>query len=343
MQAGAKRWIKFAVKVTTAAVVGLVVAGMIYEKIGERQDRERYPQIGRSVDIGGRTLNIYCSGQGDPTVVFEAPGHAAGYAWISVQPEVAKFTQACWYDRAGYGWSDPGPSPRTFVAIAKDLHALLHAAAVPPPYVLVGGFGTGSFHVRVYNGLYPNEVAGAVIEGAADPEVEGHELKYMKGALSSFPPWARRFGCAVVAPAMLHVGLQRLLGNPGAGRPYTFIGLHQDQRQELYFLSTNPSIARTEGEACSHEENNEEVREAGNFGSRPLVILEDAEPSRAPSPQYEKAIEAFNDYWFHQLLPRLAALSTRGHLVLDKNAAAPETVIKAVRDVVTEVRAEQQK
>ena len=95
-------------------VVGLLLAGILYEQIGEHRDRKRYPQIGRSVNIGGRTLNLYCSGEGSPSVIFEGAGHTAGYAWANMQREVAKFTRACWYDRAGYGWSDPGPSPRTF-------------------------------------------------------------------------------------------------------------------------------------------------------------------------------------------------------------------------------------
>jgi len=86
-----------------------------------------------------------------------------------------------------------------------------------------------------------------------------------------------------------------------------------------------------------------EVREAGNFGSRPLVVLERSERVQAPSPEYEKATEAFNDYWFHQLLPRLAGLSTRGRLVLAGDLEAPEAVAEAVREVTTEVRAEPQK
>jgi hypothetical protein len=61
-------------------IVALVVTGLLYEQTGERRDRKRYPQIGRSVDIGGRTLNIFCSGDGAPTVIFESAGHTAGYA-----------------------------------------------------------------------------------------------------------------------------------------------------------------------------------------------------------------------------------------------------------------------
>jgi len=142
-----KPWRKLAL---LAALV--MIAGLAYERLEERRDRQRYAQIGQSIDIGGRTLNIYCSGQGGPTVVFETGGHAAGYGWESVQREVAKFSEACWYDRAGYGWSEPGPIPVTSKVRAKDLHRLLAGADVPSPYVLVG-VATEDFtfaSIRVY-------------------------------------------------------------------------------------------------------------------------------------------------------------------------------------------------
>src|SRR2546426_8794495 len=135
----------------------LILAGWSYEQ--RRRDKVRYPQVGRPVDIGGRTLNLYCSGEVGPTVVFDTFSHQAGLSWTAVQPRAAEFARACWYDRAGYGWSDPGPLPRTFKAVATDLHALLKEAGVPPPYVLVGSNDAAS-NIRVYNGLYPGEVAG---------------------------------------------------------------------------------------------------------------------------------------------------------------------------------------
>jgi hypothetical protein len=101
--------IRVAAKGLALLMAVLVLTGVLYEQTGERTDRKRYPRIGRSVDIGGRSLNIYCSGDGNPTVILESAGHTAGYSWIDIQPEVAKLTRACWYDRAGYGWSDAGP------------------------------------------------------------------------------------------------------------------------------------------------------------------------------------------------------------------------------------------
>ena len=85
-------------------------------------------------------------------MILDTPGMEPGYHWSHIQPEIAKFTRACWFDRAGIGWSDPGPYPRTSAEIAKDLHTLLNSAGVPAPYVLVGA-SFGGLNVRVYNGF----------------------------------------------------------------------------------------------------------------------------------------------------------------------------------------------
>ena len=227
------------------AMVAAVLAGITYEQVGRRQDRKRYPQIGLSVDIGGRTLNIYCLGEGSPTVIFDSGGHTAGYSWISIQPRVAKFSRACWYDRAGYGWSDPGPRPRTFQAVMNDLHKLLQADAIPPPYVFVGTNLSG-MHVRVYTGLYPSEVAGAVLADSSYPDAHSYEPKFMWGPLAFLPPGLRTVGCAVVMPAMLRLGLHRILWRLRGLRRLGATDLTAEQQEELYFLSGTP-IAQTGG------------------------------------------------------------------------------------------------
>ena len=316
----------------------LLLTGFAYEQIGRRADRHRYAQIGRSVSIGRRTLNIFCSGEGTPTVVFDAAGHTAGYSWIDVQPQVAQFTRACWYDRAGYGWSDPGPSPRTFEAIAADLHALLHAAQVQTPVVLVGPTAA-AFHIRVYNGLYPGEVAGAVLIHPADTDIFAHEPESMKGRLASAPPWIQRLGCKALRPVFLNFGLLRLMGNPGSGRPWGIDNLSPDQQRELNFLSKNPETAQTEGEGCVLDQSMAEVRAAGDFGSRPLVILTSSEPFQGPpGSQFEQETAALNQFWFKDLQPRLARLSTRGQLILSPDAEQPASILRATKAVVDEVR-----
>ena len=137
---------------------------------------------------------------------------------------------------------------------------------------------------------------------------------------------------------MLNSGLLRLLGNPGSGRPEGIADLNADQQRELSFLSKNPETVRG-GEGCDLEESLAEVRAAGDFGDRPLVVLTSSKPFRAPEGQYARETVALNDYWFHQLQPHLAALSSRGELVLADDAEGPEEIIRAVSKVVGEVRA----
>src|ERR1700733_15753779 len=156
--------------VLAVLIAAALVAGIVYEQVGRERDRKRLPQIGKSVGIGGRTLNISCVGTGAPGVFFEDRGGAPGVGWAALQKEVAKFTEACWYDRAGVGWGASGPYPRTSAAIATDLHALLKNADVPPPYLLAGA-SFGALNSRVYAGLFPNEVAGLVfIDSAHEDE-----------------------------------------------------------------------------------------------------------------------------------------------------------------------------
>src|SRR5438093_12925355 len=107
------------VKRILVALLIVAVSGAVYEVVGAWEDRNRFPQIGRSIDIGGRSLNIYCSGEGNPTVVLLSGGGLPGYSWILVQPEVGRVTRACWYDRAGEGWSDPASDTQSSFSTAN--------------------------------------------------------------------------------------------------------------------------------------------------------------------------------------------------------------------------------
>src|SRR4051812_12345635 len=104
-------------KVLVPCGVLMLASGAIYEQIGQRRDKERFPRVGTAVDIGGRSLNIYCSGVGSPTVILDTGGSAPGYRNLPLQEMIAKETRACWFDRAGLGWSDPSPITQTSAAI----------------------------------------------------------------------------------------------------------------------------------------------------------------------------------------------------------------------------------
>src|SRR3954454_13473056 len=109
-----------------------------------------YARPATLVDVGdGRKLNLRCSGEGAPVVMLESGATADSMAWHKVQPSIAKGTRVCAYDRAGFGFSDDGPLPRDLDADAKDLHALIHAAKIATPVVLVG-HSLGTNIVRRY-------------------------------------------------------------------------------------------------------------------------------------------------------------------------------------------------
>ncbi len=133
---------------------------------------DTYAQAGQRVLLAdGRRLNLRCSGDGTPAVILEAGGNADSSTWFRVRPLLAKHTKVCAYDRAGFGFSDAGPLPRDLDATVADLHALLQAANIGSPVVLVG-HSLGSNIVRRYAQAYPQRVAGLVLvdppEQAAD-------------------------------------------------------------------------------------------------------------------------------------------------------------------------------
>lgn len=136
-----------------------------------------YASPGQMLPAGdGARLNFYCQGTGSPTVVFESGWGDWAPAWAVVQPRIAQFTRACSYDRAGIGFSDPGPQPRTSARIATELHDALHAAGIPGPYVLVAS-AFGGDDVRAFADLYMEDVAGMVLVDADASDLESAELR----------------------------------------------------------------------------------------------------------------------------------------------------------------------
>lgn len=127
---------------------------------------EMYLRPGRLVSADGATVNLYCTGSGSPTVIFDAGHQDWAPAWAVVQPQVAKWTRVCSFDRPGYGFSPAGPMPRTSERIARELHDAVHTLGISGPYVLVG-HAFGATNMRVFADLYTDEVQGLVL---VDPD-----------------------------------------------------------------------------------------------------------------------------------------------------------------------------
>src|SRR5438046_2331315 len=158
-----------ALLISTVAVSGQQVASG-----GTSPADTVYAQPGKLVSVNGSRLNLYCMGSGSPTVVFDSGWEDWAPEWSKVQPEVAKWTRTCSYDRAGAGFSERGPMPRTSVRIAEELHTALHDAGIAGPYILVG-HAFGGDNVRTFADLYMREVAGLVMIDADSTDVEPKE------------------------------------------------------------------------------------------------------------------------------------------------------------------------
>jgi pimeloyl-ACP methyl ester carboxylesterase len=116
--------------------------------------------------IGG--LHLIDRGASGPAVIFESGISATCLNWTQVRADVERFARACTYDRAWLGWSDPAKSPRTTSTIVDELHALLEAAQISPPYILVG-HSFGGMLVRAYAARYPGDVSGLVLVDPLSP------------------------------------------------------------------------------------------------------------------------------------------------------------------------------
>jgi pimeloyl-ACP methyl ester carboxylesterase len=179
-----------------ATLLGLMLVGYIYEPIAEAADAKSYPPPGQLVDVGGYRLHINCTGTGSPTVVIVAGLGDWSTLWGGyVQPEVAKSTRVCTYDRAGLGWSEAGRLPHDAAQFASELHTLLQNANVPGPYVMVG-HSLGGFVVRIFAHDYASEVVGVVLIDSMNPKQVMQSQSHSQAQQLSFQALLARFGIA---------------------------------------------------------------------------------------------------------------------------------------------------
>jgi pimeloyl-ACP methyl ester carboxylesterase len=316
-------WFRVIVRGLIVVLICLAVSGFVYENISEARGRRFHLAPGRLVDLGGYKMHIYCTGQGTPTVILDS-GLGDGYiSWRKVQPPIARITRVCSYDRAGLGYSDSSPHPRTSREIAEELHTLLHNAGIQPPYVLVG-HSLGGFDVRLYTSLYRSEVGGMVLVDSSHPE----QQKRLPPALNDLDAgWVREQEFMEFA---MPFGLPRLLGFCGSDA--------QVRAAECNFHNVHESIA----ELKSISESAAQTAASGSLRDMPLAVL--SQDPNMPQPDLpEDLVKPTSDAW-QQMQKELAQLSTRSTHVIAKNSGHyiqldhPDLVIEAVRKVVDQVR-----
>ena len=244
-------------------------------------------------------------------------------SWMKVQPQIAKFTRVCSYDRAGLGYSDNSPLPRTSKVMAEELHTLLHNAGVDPPYILVG-HSMGGYNVRLFASLYRSEVAGMVLVDSSHPE---QEKRFPQALNDMDKTWVREQEFMTFG---MPFGIPRLLGFCGSDAKVRAADCNfHSYREGLTELKTFPESAA-------------EAATTGSLGDLPLAVL--SHDPNAPAPDIPAdLVKPMNDAW-DQMQDELAHLSSRGTRTIAKNSShyiqldRPEVVVEAVHNVVDQVR-----
>lgn len=257
----------------------------------------------RFVDVGGCRLALRDAGQGEPVVVLEMGLGAGGAFYDDIARAVSAFTRVVWYDRAGLGQSDLAPTPRTIADLTRDLQALLRAARIPGPYVLVG-HSLGGLTVRFYQHRHPREVAALVLIDAA------HEEQRERLA-ATLPP---------AAP-----------------------GEHAAIAETRHSLRVNWADPAMNAEGIDNIANSSLMRGCGDLGDLPLVVVSRGRPSPAPAGFPPELIERREQAWRHMQRELARLSSRGAHIIADRsghliNKDQPELVVESIRRAVALVQ-----
>jgi pimeloyl-ACP methyl ester carboxylesterase len=305
-------------------------------------------QPGQLVDIGGYRIHLWCTGQavaGRPTVVLSAGGGDFATDWSLVQRPLSDSVRVCSYDRPGYGWSDPGPYPRSFRQEAFELHAALQKAGEHGPYVVVGQ-SVGAFVVRQFAGDFSREVAGMVLVG---PTNENGKLGYrgqfllMRTLASNRPiPPPRSFSESPPVPrADADTCRRQAERSARIVRPYDQLRAAA-QRFRVWALQHPACVAGqddyfAESMALFYGQWRNKPHPLGDL---PLTVVMGTRSSdRAPPPGLSES-----EWRSDSLRLDLSRLSARGRLINDSLSGHhvqldnPSVVVKAIVDLLHQIR-----
>lgn len=277
----------------------------------------------------GRQMFINCIGAGSPAVIFDSGAGGDSNAWRGVREEAGKTTLACTYDRAGRGLSDPGPLPRDTAAVANDIEAMLTAANIPGPYVLVG-HSLGSYHVRQFANTRFDKMAGMVL---VDPSGDGQQARFLEAI-----PKAYAISMATFEKTRALDCVNRMRGKlVPKSDPLVKDCLGNDADLIEGYLSEVDAMpgASTDQLTASHR----------SYGAMPLIVLTRGDYDADMPPEFTPADRAGMKAVWVAMHDEMTALSSAGqhrtvpgagHYIQRDN---PEAVTTAVNDVVAAARA----
>lgn len=316
-------------------LVLLAAGGAGYQWVAARADRERFPPPGELMDVDGLQMHVDCRGRGRPVVILEAGLTSGSWSWGPVHDAVSRHTRVCAYDRPGMGWSTPINREADAGEVADRLHALIRAAGIEGPYVLLG-MSAGGVYVRAYYRRHPERVVGMVLVDSSH-EQQGNRLPTFEGQES-----AERMVrlCTLLQPlgvVRLTGALDMLLEQPGipdASRPL----LRAKFNQPGYCRSMLAEIRSFAGDVVDPEP-------PASLGDLPLVVLSQGnEPAGNEVFGITDEQARIQRAVWNDLQQELTALSTRGtRLVAEQSGHViqleqPELVIDSVTDLIASLR-----
>jgi len=317
--------------------------GLLLAVPGLAQTPTPFTQPQQQVDIGGRKINLYCSGAGATTVIFDSPSGEGGWSWFKVQPEVAKHTRACTWDRAGLGFSDPAARPNTSENAADDLHRALQAAGVKPPYLLVGN-SLGGSNVQVYAYRHPEQVKGLVLVEPQSENLTARLNQASGGMIGQFYGMLKEQDqyCLQQAAQGFKAGSEEMANC--VGDPAPLYGPELGATVQRQMLQKSYWQARADEFAALDTSDQQLHALRKPLGDLPLLVLTRsvspyADPGK-PQSAASKATEEENAKVHHEL----AALSSKGaervvpqagHVIQEEQPAA---VTAAVLEVLGQIQ-----
>lgn len=324
------------------SILALVLFGALYQYIMTKIEERLYNPPGRMVDIGGYNLHINEQGaeHNGPIIVLDMGIGGNNLYWYEVQTEIAKFAHVVSFDRAGLGWSDRSPNPRSSYNIIEETRNLLMAAGLKGPFIFVG-HSFGGLNARIYAKKYPKEVAGIILVDSSHEE-QNKDL-----------PKSKFFMNQILDKTYLHpliAGLSRI----GFIRLYRFLSSdNKNFKPEIYEASkakesSNKFIDTLLEEWGMFDKNLEYTKRFDySLGNLPLTVI------TASMDISKEACDLHGHYdmerckyaykiW-HELQGDLVKRSTNSKQILARKSAhiihqyEPELIVEAAREMIKHI------
>jgi pimeloyl-ACP methyl ester carboxylesterase len=356
-----------AILIALSLIAAFAIAGYVYQTIGTYQDKKNYPAPGELVDVDGHKMHMTQAGEGSPSVILDAGTGSFSLMWFSVTDEIAKFSHVCAYDRAGQGWSEESPLPRTAVNMIHELHTLLETTAVPKPYIMVG-HSLGGGVAQLYANLYPDDVFGLVLVDAGHEDtakkVAEHHLAFKRSLTGFTIVHASDKNSEAPSKPFLQRALLKLTSSRWGQKIAEITGIQRLYLQSFYSKPGNaqyeisptmqarllaPSTFRTTSQEIAHYgESAAQLAQLENqFAHKPLIVIGNGRGFFYNHLCHRKLtlpeMEFSNEVWF-PLQRDLATKSTKGKLIIAQESGhriqdtEPELIVNAIKELVDEYR-----